>query len=65
MNLTLHVEHHDFPRVPWVHLPKIRRIAPSFYNSLRLSPGLATSVCNHYFGQRREGTSLIPHYACT
>ena len=30
MNLTYHVEHHDFPRVPWARLPQIRRLAPSF-----------------------------------
>ncbi len=34
MNFGYHVEHHDFPRVPWVRLPRVRRLAPEFYDSL-------------------------------
>ena len=29
-----HVEHHDFPRVPWRHLPRLRELAPEFYDPL-------------------------------
>ena len=41
MNLTLHIEHHDFPNVPWSRLQQLRRLAPTFYDGLRPSPGLA------------------------
>jgi sphingolipid delta-4 desaturase len=34
-NMGHHVEHHDFPDVPWVRLPAIRRAAPEFYDGLR------------------------------
>jgi sphingolipid delta-4 desaturase len=33
-NIGYHNEHHDLPRVPWVYLPEIKRIAPEFYDDL-------------------------------
>ena len=33
-NVGYHNEHHDLMRVPWMHLPKIRRAAPELYESL-------------------------------
>jgi len=29
-----HVEHHDFPEVPWRRLPRLKAAAPEFYDSL-------------------------------
>jgi fatty acid desaturase len=33
-NAGLHVEHHDLMRIPWRRLPRLRRLAPEFYNNL-------------------------------
>ena len=33
-NLSYHVEHHDFPGVPWSRLPAVTRAAPEFYSEL-------------------------------
>jgi sphingolipid 4-desaturase/C4-monooxygenase len=34
-NVGYHNEHHDFPSVPWNRLPKLRKKAPGFYDSLK------------------------------
>jgi sphingolipid delta-4 desaturase len=33
-NIGYHNEHHDLVKVPWVHLPKVKRMAPEFYDNL-------------------------------
>lgn len=33
-NVGYHNEHHDLFRVPWVHLPKLKKIAPEYYDTL-------------------------------
>ena len=34
LNVGYHNEHHDFPSVPWNKLPKIKKFAGSYYNTL-------------------------------
>lgn len=58
MNLTYHVEHHDFPGVPWSRLPQISKLAPEYYNGLEQSPGLWYTV--YQWIQHSEGWG----YAC-
>ena len=34
LNMGYHNEHHDFASVPWNNLPKLKRLAPEFYDGL-------------------------------
>jgi sphingolipid delta-4 desaturase len=33
-NIGFHNEHHDLFKIPWVHLPKLKKLAPEFYEPL-------------------------------
>ena len=33
-NMGYHNEHHDFAGVPWNNLPKLKKLAPDYYDSL-------------------------------
>jgi sphingolipid delta-4 desaturase len=34
LNLGYHMEHHDFPWIPWNQLPKVHAIAKEFYDTV-------------------------------
>ena len=33
-NTGYHDEHHTFPTIPWIHLPKVNKIAPEYFTSV-------------------------------
>jgi len=64
-NILLHVEHHDFSRIPFHKVHQLRTIAPEFYTELRFSASILRLIkdwvcakgdkmdfaCEHVFGQ--------------
>ena len=62
-NIGYHNEHHDFLNIPWVHLPKLRKIAPEFYNNLNSYNSLSWVLINFIFNKEMSPFSRILHPA--
>jgi len=45
-NVGYHNEHHDFPSVPWTRLPKLRALAPEFYDTIPSHPSWPMLIIN-------------------
>jgi sphingolipid delta-4 desaturase len=48
-NVGYHNEHHDFPSIPWTRLPKVRALAPEFYDTLPSHPSWSKVIFNFIF----------------
>jgi sphingolipid delta-4 desaturase len=48
-NIGYHNEHHDLVRVPWVHLPHVKKIAPDFYDHLHAHRSLTRVLLQWLF----------------
>jgi fatty acid desaturase len=59
-NLNLHVEHHDFPSMPWTRLPRLRASAPEYYNCLTSMDSWFDTITRYF---QPEGDKWV--YACT
>jgi hypothetical protein len=57
--LNYHVEHHDFPAIPWCRLPRVRATAPEFYEPLRSWGGFHQAILSYL---KEDGGSW--RYAC-
>ncbi len=53
-NIGYHNEHHDFFRVPWVHLRKIRALAPEYYNNLYCHTSWTKLILDFIFNPERN-----------
>ena len=49
LNLGYHIEHHDFPYLPWSQLPKVRKIAPEFYEGIPYHTSYLKVMYNYIF----------------
>src|SRR5690606_10068179 len=53
-NAGLHVEHHDIMGIPWFRLPKLRQIAPEFYDDLDTIDSYTALGLHFVFGSRKD-----------
>jgi sphingolipid delta-4 desaturase len=51
-NFGLHTEHHDLAAVPWHRLPKLREIAPEYYDDLLKTPSYPLLAFRFAFASR-------------
>ena len=47
-----HNEHHDLPSIPWNNLPKLRALAPEFYDGLKYHPSWSVLLFQFIFDKR-------------
>ena len=52
LNIGYHNEHHDFPEVPWMRLPALKRMAPEFYDDLKTHKSWAKLFFSFIFDPR-------------
>jgi hypothetical protein len=58
LNTNYHLEHHDFPRVGLLDLPRVRALAPEFYSSEEVLSG------DHPFRVIAKAFTRPEFYAC-
>ncbi|MFL6540330.1 MAG: fatty acid desaturase [Chthoniobacterales bacterium] len=52
LNVGYHNEHHDFPSIPWNNLPRLRALAPEFYDTLRFHSSWTRLLMQFLFDPR-------------
>ena len=60
-NMGYHNEHHDFMHVAWINQPKIKELAPEFYNSLISYNSWTKVLLNFIFNPKMDSFSRIIH----
>ncbi len=60
-NIGYHNEHHDLVRVPWVHLPKVKALAPEFYDPLHAHHSLVRVLMQWIFDRELDLYARITH----
>jgi len=52
LNVGYHNEHHDFPSIAWNNLPRLRALAPEFYETLRYHTSWSRLLLQFLFDPR-------------
>jgi sphingolipid delta-4 desaturase len=59
LNMGYHNEHHDLPSIPWNNLPKLKAIAPEFYDNLKFHSSWTRLLFQFIFDKRYSLFSRI------
>ena len=60
-NMGFHNEHHDFMHIPWSRLPKLKKIAPEYYDSLKSYKSWTKVLLNFIFNPKMHSYKRIIH----
>ena len=52
LNMGYHNEHHDLPSIPWNNLPRLKAMAPEFYDTLKFHPSWTRLLFQFIFDKR-------------
>jgi len=52
LNMGYHNEHHDLPSIPWNNLPKLKAMAPEFYDNLKFHSSWTRLLFQFIFDKR-------------
>jgi sphingolipid delta-4 desaturase len=52
LNMGYHNEHHDLPSIPWNNLPRLRAMAPEFYDTLKYHSSWSRLLFEFIFDKR-------------
>ncbi len=63
LNVGYHNEHHDFPSIAWNRLPRLRAIAPEFYDTLRYHTSWTRLLIDFIFDPRYTLFSRVERIA--
>ncbi|MHA7776908.1 fatty acid desaturase [Roseibium sp. M-1] len=60
-NMGYHNEHHDFASIPWNNLPKLKRLAPDYYDGLKSYRSWTAVLFRFIFDRSMSTFSRIVH----
>ncbi len=60
-NMGYHNEHHDFMHIPWSNLPKLKRCAPEYYDTLKSYNSWTKVLLNFIFNPEMDSYKRIIH----
>lgn len=59
LNVGHHNEHHDFPLIPWNRLPRLRALAPEFYDTIQYKRSWSRLLVEFIFDERYSLRSRV------